>query len=555
MHNKNTASGGSIFLSILEDEGVTHLFGNPGTTELPIMHALAEHPDLTYVLGLQESIVVAMADGFARASGRLAACNVHVAPGLGNAMGSIFSANWSRSPVLVSAGQQEQGHGLMEPMLYGDLVAMAAPCVKWAFEVTRAEDVPRIVRRAAKVAMTPPMGPVFLSLPGDVLNAQIAVELGHQTHVDTRTVPAQATLTALADRLLAAEKPLLICGQELATADALEEAARLAELLGAAAMQQSVPSGAHYFSEHRTFMGGFTRVQQQVRDVLSNYDLVVALGGDVLRMSVYAPVEAVPEGTHIVHIGQFDWEMGKNYPTEMAVRADLKETLAALARYIETTRTDTQTAAAEKRLAAMAPHNWSAKRAAARESILSRKSAGAIDPDRAMLEIVETLPPDSIVVDEGVLSSRQLPQLLAFKGGRDLYGLDSGGIGFAIAGAIGISLAQPTRPVTAIVGDGSSMYSIQALWTAAHLNLPITYIICNNSSYRILKERQVAFHDNDNFVGMDMRNPPIEFTSLARSMGVWAERVEEIEEFGDILRAAYRREGPKLIEVMVADGF
>ena len=156
----NTASGGSIFLSVLKDEGVTHLFGNPGTTELPVMHALAEHSDLNYVLGLQESIVVAMADGFARASGRLTACNVHVAPGLGNAMGSIFNANWSRSPIIVSAGQQEQGHGLMEPMLYGELVPMAAPCVKWAFEVTRAEDLPRVVHRAAKIAMTPPMGPV-----------------------------------------------------------------------------------------------------------------------------------------------------------------------------------------------------------------------------------------------------------------------------------------------------------------------------------------------------------------------------------------------------------
>ena len=551
----NTTSGGSIFLSVLEDEGVTHLFGNPGTTELPVMHALAEHPDLNYVLGLQESIVVAMADGFARASGRIAACNVHVAPGLGNAMGSIFNANWSRSPIIVSAGQQEQGHGLMEPMLYGELVPMAAPCVKWAFEITRPEDLPRVVRRAAKVAMTPPMGPVFLSLPGDVLNAQIAAELGHRTRVDTGTVPAQATLTALAERLLGAKRPLLVCGQELASADSLEEAVRLAELLGAAAMQQSVPSGAHYLSEHPSFMGGFTRVQQQVREVLSNYDLVVALGGDVFRMSVYAPVEAVPEGTQIVHIGQQDWEMGKNYPTAMAVRADLKETLTALSNHIEATRSDAHAAAAEKRLAAMAPQNWNANRAAAREAILARDAVGAIDPDRAMLEIVDALPPDSIVVDEGVLSTRQLPHLLAFKGSNDFYGLDSGGIGFAIAGAIGVSLAHPTRPVTAIIGDGSAMYGIQSLWTAAKQSLPITYIICNNSSYRILKERLKAFHGNDNFIGMDLREPAIDFTSMARSLGVWAERAEKVEDFADVLRAAYQREGPKLIDVKVADGF
>ena len=557
----NTMSGGSIFLSVLKDEGVTHLFGNPGTTELPIMHALSEHPDLEYVLGLQEAVVVAMADGFARASGQLAACNVHVAPGLGNAMGSIFNANWSGSPIIVSAGQQEQGHGLMEPMLYGELVPMAAPCVKWAFEVTRPDDLPRVIRRAAKIALTPPMGPVFLSLPGDVLNAQVAAEIGSRTRVDTGTVPAQDTLSALADRLLSAERPLLVCGQEVASSDAMAEAARVAELIGAAAMQQSVPSGAHYLSEHRTFVGGLTRVQQQVRDVLSAYDLVVALGGDVFRMSVYAPVEAVPENTRLIHIGQQDWEMGKNYPTEMAVRADMKATLGALADHIEATRTDSQVAAAEERLSDIESRNWSTKRVKLRESILS-KDAGlledastGIDPERLMVEIADSLPADAIVVDEALLNSRQLPNLLAYRGHNDFFALDSGGIGFAIAGAVGISLAHPTRQVVAIIGDGSALYSFQALWTAANKNLPITYVICNNSSYRILKERLKAFHGNENFIGMDLRDPVIDFTGLARSFGVWAERVEKVEDLADVLRAAYQREGPKLIDVKVTDGF
>ena len=158
----DTTYGRDTFLSLLVDEGVTHLFGNPGTTELPIMHALRDHASLTYVLGLQESVVIAMADGFCRASGKLAACNVHVAPGLGNALGAIYNANLSGSPLIITAGQQEQGHGLMEPLLYGPLVDMARPLVKWATEITRIEDVPRILRRAAKVAMAAPTGPVFL---------------------------------------------------------------------------------------------------------------------------------------------------------------------------------------------------------------------------------------------------------------------------------------------------------------------------------------------------------------------------------------------------------
>ena len=186
----NTISGRSAFVELLLSEGVTHLFGNPGTTELPIMHALVDYPDLRYVLGLQEAIVVAMADGYARASGELVACNVHVAPGLGNAMGSLFTAFNSGTPLIITAGQQEQGHGLTEPLLYAPLVPIAAPVVKWATEVTRLEDLPRIVHRAAKVATTPPTGPVFISLPGDILNAFGAIDLGQATRVDTRVRPS-----------------------------------------------------------------------------------------------------------------------------------------------------------------------------------------------------------------------------------------------------------------------------------------------------------------------------------------------------------------------------
>jgi benzoylformate decarboxylase len=162
----NAISGRSAFIELLKSEWITHLFGNPGTTELPIMHALADYPEMRYVLGLQEATVVAIADGYARASGKLVACNVHVAPGLGNAMGSLFTAFNSGTPLVVTAGQQEQGHGLTEPLLYAPLVPITTPVMKWATEVARLEDLPRIVHRAAKVAMTPPTGPVLISLPG-----------------------------------------------------------------------------------------------------------------------------------------------------------------------------------------------------------------------------------------------------------------------------------------------------------------------------------------------------------------------------------------------------
>src|SRR5262245_50770954 len=286
----NRITGRSAFLALLKDEGITHLFGNPGTTELPIMHALKEHPDLTYVLGLQEGVVVAMADGFSRASGKLVACNVHVAPGLGNAMGSLFGAKFTGTPMIITAGQQEQGHGLTEPLLYAPLVPIAEPMVKWAIEVTRLEDLARIVRRAAKVATTPPTGPVFISLPGDILNAEAGIELGALTRVDTRTRPSDAVLDRLAKRLLQAERPVIVVGDEIVKSDALEAAAAFAETLGAPVYQQSVAYGAHFLSEHVCFMGGLSRDQKQVRGLLSKFDLLIALGADPVRMSVWSEV-------------------------------------------------------------------------------------------------------------------------------------------------------------------------------------------------------------------------------------------------------------------------
>jgi benzoylformate decarboxylase len=326
----NRITGRSAFLALLKDEGVTHLFGNPGTTELPIMHALAEHPDLTFVLGLQEALVVAMADGFSRASGRLVACNVHVAPGLGNAMGSLFNAKFTGTPMILTAGQQEQGHGLTEPLLYHPLVPMAEPLVKWAVEVTRLEDLPRSVRRAAQVATTPPTGPVFISLPGDILNAEAGIDLGASTRVETRSRPADDVLDTLARRMLRAERPVIVAGDEVVKSDALEAAAAFAETLGAPAWQQSAPFGAHFLSEHACYMGSLSRDQRQVRDLLARFDLLIVLGADPVRMSVWSEVDPLPDGLPVLHIGLVDWDMGKNFAAEMAVRSDLRETLLAL---------------------------------------------------------------------------------------------------------------------------------------------------------------------------------------------------------------------------------
>jgi benzoylformate decarboxylase len=547
----NRITGRSAFLALLKDEGITHLFGNPGTTELPIMHALKDHPDLTYVMAMQESLVVAIADGFSRASGRLVACNVHVAPGLGNAMGSLYNASFTGTPMILTAGQQEQGHGLTEPLLYGPLVRMAEPLVKWAVEVTRLEDLPRIVRRAAKIATTPPTGPVFISLPGDILNSEAGIELGRSTRVDTRVKPSDQALQGLVTRILKAERPVIIAGDEIVKSDALQEAAALAATLGCPAYQQSTPYGAHFLSESPCFMGALSRLQKQVREVLSPYDLMIVLGADPLRMSVHSEVDPLPEGLPIVQVGLIEWDLAKNYGAEIALKADVKETLRVLVPALKSAGGAALEARAKQGLSALASKNWSARRTTVVEQISKNSDRSPIDPDFLALQVVEAMPDNAILVDEGLTSSRQI---LALRPHRDRYGyhaLASGGIGWGLPASVGVSMANPDRPVVCFSGDGSAMYSIQALWTAAHHKLPLSVVIINNGGYRIIKQRLLAFHGDDHYVGMDFVDPSVDFTGIAKSLGLEAMRITEAKDLKSALASAFKRPGAKLIEVMV----
>jgi len=554
MKSVNRMTGGSIFLSLLKDEGVTHLFGNPGTTELPVMDALNDHPDLPYVLGLQESVVVAMADGFSRASGELVACNVHVAPGLGNAMGALYNAKFTRTPMILTAGQHELGHGLTEPRLYDPLVPIAEPLVKWAVEATRLEDLPRIVRRAAKVAMAPPQGPVFLSLPGDILTQEAGIDLGSRTRVDARSRPSDEALSELADRLLAAERPAIMCGDELVKCDGLQEAAELAGVLGAPAYQQTVPFGSHFLSEHPCYMGTMERSQPKTRELLETFDLLMVVGCDLLRSSVNSDTDPVPPGLQIVHVGLDTWEMGKNWHADMALLADPKETMKALVAMLRDKGGSALEKKARERIAELEKTNWTAKRAKLVKQLEGAPAEGAIHPDWLMYQLSEALPKNAIVVDEGLTSTRALQKLIPYRDRYSFHGLASGGIGWGIAAAVGIQLAQPQRPVCAVIGDGSAMYSIQALWTAAHLNLPVTFVITNNNGYRILKQRLMSFHGNDDPIGMDLIDPPLDFVALAKGMGVEGVRVGSPRDVPGALRDAIGAAGPRLVEVQVGDG-
>jgi benzoylformate decarboxylase len=299
-------------------------------------------------------------------------------------------------------------------------------------------------------------------------------------------------------------------------------------------------------------MGALTRSQKQVRATLEPYDLLLCLGADLLRMSVYSPVEPLPDNLPVIHISERSAELGKNYRTDLAIQADVKETLKVLVSLLENSKRDPR---AEQRLSELKSKNWSAQRDQARVEAMLAAEAKPIDPKYLMLRFAEALPRDAVVVDEGLVSSYSLPKVLPLRDTRSYYGLASGGLGFAVPGAVGISMALPGRPIAVIVGDGAAMYGIQGLWTAAHHKLPITYVIANNRGYRIIKERLVSFRNSSKFTGMDLREPEIDFVSLAQSMGLAARRVSDPQDLSGSLRNAMSSGKPNLLDIRVADGF
>jgi benzoylformate decarboxylase len=551
-------SGKRAFLEVLKQEGVEYLFGNPGTTELPLMDGLAEEPALTYVLGLQEAAVVAMADGYAQASGKLGVVSVHVAPGLGNAMGMLYDAQKAGAPLLVTAGQHDQTFTATEPILWADLPPIARPFVKWAAEVRRLEDLPRLVHRAAKTALAPPTGPVFLSLPADVLQAEGVVELQAPTRVAPGLRGDRKALEAAAEILARAERPLILAGDAVAQSDAHAELVAVAEALGAPVYAEGVASTASFPASHPLFRGTFVRVAPAVRQVLSEADVLFSVGGDLVTLSLPSDVEPMPPGLEVIHLDTDPWELGKNYPARVAILGDPKATLPDLLAELEPRLTPARRRRARERLAATG-----AAKARHAEELRARARAETqrtpITPLALMAAVADALPADAVVVDESISSGAGLRTLLRSDDPRSFYGLRGGGIGWGLPAAVGVKLGLPGRPVVALVGDGSAMYTCQALWTAARYRVGVTFVILNNSSYRILKQRIHAMKglaaQADRYVAMDLDDPRVDFLRLAESLGVRAERVEKTADVAPALGRALAASGPTLLDVELDRSF
>jgi benzoylformate decarboxylase len=551
-------SGKRAFLELLKQEGVEVLFGNPGTTELPLMDALAVDNDVRYVLGLQEAVVMAMADGYAQASGKLAVVNLHVTPGLGNAMGMLYDAQKAASPILVTAGQHDQDFNQTEPILYADLPPIARPLVKWSSEVRRLQDLPLLVHRAAKTALAPPTGPVFLSLPGDILKNEADLDLMAPTRVAPNVRGDRAAIEAAAKILAQARRPVIMAGDAVSQSRAHAELVALAELIGAPVYAELIANSASFPSSHPLFRGAMARSQAAMRKIFDQHDVLFSVGADLFALSLPSDVSPIPRDLRMIHLDIDPWELGKNYPAEVAILGDPKGTLPELTAAIRETMSSGALGAARDRFKTASDATL-----AELEKLRARARALAgetpVQPLALINAIGEILPKDAVVIDETVSSSTGLRQLVKSDDPQSFFGLRGGGIGWGLPASIGVKIALPDRPVIALVGDGSAMYTCQALWTAARYKIGVVFVIFNNTSYRILKQRLFAQRgyaaQMDTYVGMELNDPAIDFVGLARALGLPAERANTVHDATDLIARGLADGKPVLIDVGLAREF
>ena len=537
-----------VLIDILRDEGITHVFGNPGSTEMPLMDALVDAPDIAYVLGLQEATAVGMADGWALATGRTAFVNLHAMGGLGNAMGVLVASKASETPLVVTAGQQDTRHLMTEPWLSGDLVALAAPVTKWAKELRRADDVGPALRRAFGLARTPPCGPVFLSLPMDILDQDV----NHPTPPASsppRLGPSPDA-ARLAETLasLDPDRVIVLLGDDLPAAASTGLVA-FAEAGGFAVWGTQLTSRTAFPSHHPSWAGVLKPDFADMRAHLQSAQAIVLVGGRAFVAYPYREAEPVPEGVAMLHIADNPEAFGREHAANMALLGDINQTLAAVAQRLAELVDKKKLAA---RLAARGARRREV-REATRTAILAESATGSLSADAAVLAALDALPEDAIIANDSAATFGRVQDLMTTEPGR--YFFARGGVlGCSMPAAVGASLATKGW-VVAFVGDGGAMYSPQALWSAAHNKTRTIFVIFNNRRYGVLqnvaKSLGYANAKAGRFVGMDVVDPAIDFQALAASMGVPAERANDRDAIGAAIARGLEREGPSLIEIPI----
>ncbi|TKC83794.1 benzoylformate decarboxylase [Trinickia terrae] len=514
-------------IDLLRRLRITSLFANPGSTELPMFRDFPS--DFRYVLGLQEAVVVGMADGYAQASGNAALVNLHSAAGVGNAMGNIFTAYKNQTPLIVTAGQQARSILPFDPFLASrEATELPKPYVKWSIEPARAADVPLALARAYHIAMQEPRGPVFVSIPVDDWD-QPAQYVG-PTQVSTAVRPDPHALQQFGDALDACRRPAFVVGASVDRAGAWDGIVTLAERHHARVFVAPMSARCSFPEDHRLFAGFLPAMREKIVAALAGHDLIVVLGAPAFTYHVEGDGPHVPDGATLFQLTD-DPSVAAWIPAGSSVVGNLRLGIAdLLAR------------------AAPKPREAPAPRSARPQAEPSPRMSVAY----ALQTLAEVRDTADIVVEEAPSSRPVMQDYLPFTKSGTFYTMASGGLGYGMPAAVGVALARPGERVIGLIGDGSSMYSIQALYSAAQLNLPITFVILNNSRYAALQDFApvFGFAKNDPVQGTDL--PGLDFVALGAGMGCGGVRVADPAQLKSALTAALASRKPAVVEVIVA---
>ncbi|NEQ43021.1 MAG: thiamine pyrophosphate-binding protein [Leptolyngbya sp. SIOISBB] len=543
-------------LEQFQADGITHIFGNPGTVEQGFLDALGSFDELKYILTLQETIALMTADGYARATQKPTIVQIHSTPGLGNTIGALYQAMRGHSPLVVIGGDAGIRYQAMDAQMAGDLVAFAEPVTKWSTMVMDPNSLLRVLRRAIKIAATPPMGPVYVCLPQDVMDFPVVEEVVPTSLPSTRVVPEEDSLLQAAELLLSGQKPMIFVGDGIAYSGAQSELTRVAELLGAEVW--SADAGEVNMSlEHPLYQGSTGHMfGEQSLPITSKGDANLICGTYVLPEVFPLLGNIFAEGAKSVHIDLNAYEIAKNHPVDLGLVSDPKLTLAKLADLLDAKMPPDARQVATARLQAIAEAKQTAKVAQLQQD-LAVKGQEPLHFAAFMVELATRLPQDTLIFDEALTNSPPISRYFPITEPGSYFQTRGGSLGVGIPGAIGVKLAHPDRPVWGFTGDGGAMYTIQALWTAARHNVDAKFVICNNRSYRLLQlniqqywqEREIPKHKFP--LSFDLSQPVIHFAQLAQSMGVEGVRVEKTSEIIPAIEQALAYAGPFLIDLVL----
>jgi benzoylformate decarboxylase len=509
--------------NLLRALGIKKVFGNPGSTELPF---LSDWPDdIDYVLGLQEASVIGMADGYAQAVRNAAFVNLHSAAGVGNALGNVFTAHRNQTPLVITAGQQARSILPLQPFLYAERAAeFPQPYVKYAVEPARPEDVPAAIARAYYVAMQPPCGPTFVSVPVD--------DWAHPTQpVEARRVsrelgPDPEAMKALAAALSASKHPALVVGPGVDRAEAVDLMVRLAEKARAAVWVSPFSARCSFPERHPQFSGFLHASPAQLSDALRGYDLVVVIGAPVFTFHVEG-IAAIFDGATAIYQITDDPTAAAITPVGTSIIATMKPALTMLIELLP----ETKRAVPTGRILPPAP-----------------AAADPIPADFLLHALAAAMPADAALVEEAPSHRPLMHKFMPMRGQDSFYTMASGGLGFSIPAAVGVALGRSGIRTVCLVGDGSAMYSIQALWTAAQRKLPLTVVVINNSGYGAMRSFSQVMQVR-NVPGLEL--PGIDFVQIAQGLGCDAVRVSKADQLAPALQRSLAHAGTSLIEVVV----